>query len=108
MRANLHGDRGLLACAAMLVGFGLLMIGSSSSMLALKQYGDTLYFFKRQLCWVALGVAGLGIFAGISLDFLRRTANYFGLVSLLLLIIVLIPGVGLKAHEAQRWLRLGP
>ncbi len=107
MRANLQGDRGLLACTALLVGFGLLMIGSSSSILALKGYGDTLYFFKRQLCWVVLGVAGLVIFAGISLDFLRRTANYFGLISLLLLIIVLIPGVGLKAHEAQRWIRLG-
>ncbi len=107
MRANLYGDRGLLFCVAILVSLGMLMIFSSSSIIAFKEYGDRMYFFKRQLCWTVLGFAGLILFAGISLDFLRRKANYFGVAALLMLVAVLVPGVGVKINDAQRWIRLG-
>ena len=107
MRANLKGDRPLLLITAVLVGMGLLMIYSSSSIIAYKRFGDSLHFFKRQLVLAVLGSMGLMLFAGISLGLLRRLGNWFGLVSLALLVAVLLPGVGIKMHSAQRWIGLG-
>jgi len=107
MRANLHGDRVLLTLTVVLLGVGLLMIYSSSSMIGYNNYGDSLYFFKRQLCWTIVGLAALVFFAGISLDLLRRLSSYFGIAAVLMLVMVLIPGVGQSVHGAQRWISCG-
>ncbi|MDB4473832.1 rod shape-determining protein RodA [Opitutaceae bacterium] len=64
--------------------------------------------WQKQIVWLFLGVV---IYAGTSLidyRFWLRVVHWFYVASILLLILVLIPGVGTEAYGAQRWLRVGP
>ena len=61
MKATQNGSRGrpdflLLILTLLLVGFGLVMVFSASSSVALVQKDDALYFTKRQFVWAGLGV----------------------------------------------------
>ncbi|MEC9407147.1 MAG: putative lipid II flippase FtsW [Pseudomonadota bacterium] len=111
LRPTLQGrytDRLLLAVAALLLVFGLVMVASASVAVAERQTGDMLYYFRRQLVFAALGL-GAGVF--MYCVPMRHWSNAgfpllgFGLV---LLMLVLIPGIGHEVNGARRWLSLGP
>jgi len=111
LRPTLQGrytDRLLLAVAALLLVFGLVMVASASVAVAERQTGDMLYYFRRQLVFAALGL-GAGVF--MYCVPMRHWSNAgfpllgFGLV---LLMLVLIPGIGHEVNGARRWLNLGP
>ncbi len=101
-------DNSILLLAVALTCFGVVMVYSSSSIMAAKRYADGFYFLKRQ------GIYALGGFlvmaAAMQLDYhrLRRLAVPFLLLCAVLLVAVLIPGVGSSAGGASRWIRLGP
>ena len=102
-------DIGLLLVIAALVLFGLMMISSASSVVAERFREDTYFFLKHQLMFG--GTAGLGLFLiGFFLPY--RKWKYLALpgflLALLLLILVFIPGIGLKYADASRWIGLGP
>lgn len=64
-------------------------------------------FFYRQCLW--MGIA-LTVFAGaLCLDYgkIRRFSWWLGAASILLMILVLIPGIGVKVNGARRWIDLG-
>ena len=64
--------------------------------------------WQKQIVWLVLGIV---IYAGTSLidyRFWLRVVHWFYVASILLLILVLIPGIGTEAYGAQRWLRVGP
>ena len=94
--------------AGSLVLLGLIMILSASSVTSFASYGSSFIFFKRQLLWAAIGLAGFFAFA--SLDY--RRLKGFGYPAMFvifgLLVAVLVPGVGLEAGGSARWLDLGP
>ena len=99
-------DRLLLACTLALVGFGLVMVYSSSSVLALRKYGDPAYFLKRQALWAGLGLAGM--LTAWKTDY--RKLRYISLpvlaVLFVMLILVLAPGIGAEVNGSRRWVRL--
>jgi len=99
-------DNLTLACMLTLLVFGLVMVYSASSVLALKWYGDPSYFLKRQAVWAALGVAAMLIVW--NMDY--RKLKYLSLPALgvlfLLLILVLAPGIGAEINGSRRWVRL--
>lgn len=100
-------DLWLIGAAAALVGIGVVMVFSVSYFHAQDRFGDPLLFFRKHL--VALG-CGAVLFAAASclrIDFLERGANAIFLGTLLLLVAVLLPDVGIERGGAQRWLRLG-
>jgi cell division protein FtsW len=103
-----HGDLMLLILTLVLVGFGLIMIYSSSSILAMRTYGDSYYFIKRQLIWAGLGFAGLWFLAKTPYERFRNMVLplLFGCV-ILLLAVLLLP-IGKTVGGARRWLVLGP
>jgi cell division protein FtsW len=89
------------------VTLGLVTLVSASVPLAERQYGDGLYFVKRQLVWVLLGLA---CFGGIVRVPLRRWLSMGSLLYLSTLGLVLathIPGLGVTQFDATRWLNLG-
>ena len=53
------GDIPLLICVVLMSVFGCLMIYSASSYTAQVQYGDSLYFVKKQIIGVVLGIAAM-------------------------------------------------
>jgi len=90
-----------------LVTFGVVMIYSSSSIIAMDRYGDEYYFLKKQLLFAVIGVALMFVLSNLRYETFRKVA-YAGIVlSVLLLVLILIPPIGVKKGGATRWLRLG-
>lgn len=95
----------------LLLGIGLIMLFSASYVQAINDVkltkGDGAYFFKRQGMFAIAGV--IAMLAASRFDY--RKFHYFALpllaLSIVLLIAVLIPGVGVTRNDATRWLNLG-
>jgi len=86
---------------------GLIMIYSSSSMMALQRYGDSAYFLKRQMLWVFLGVSIMIVFSRVSYEKYKAWVGPLLLASLAALVLVLIPSIGTEVNNARRWFRVG-
>lgn len=91
-----------------LMGLGIMMIYSSSSIFAAQKYHDSAYFLKKQALFGAFGIISMLVIMRIPCFYFRKFAYPLWLASLVLLLLVLIPGIGTKAGGAVRWLRLGP
>lgn len=91
-----------------LVTVGLIMIYSASAILAHDRYGNSYYFFLRQLLWVLVGCAGMWLASRMDLDSLRALAIPALFAALFLMALVCVPGIGKTVGGAQRWFRLGP
>ncbi|MEG3863655.1 FtsW/RodA/SpoVE family cell cycle protein [Microcoleus sp. herbarium12] len=87
---------------------GLTALFSASYPIANSELGDGLYYFKRQLIAVAIGLAGFNLMVYSPLRYLLKTAHWGILVLLGLLWLTLIPGVGTTVNGATRWISLGP
>ena len=101
------GDVALFVCVVLLAAYGVVCVYSASCYNAEVQYGDSLYFFKKQLVGFLLG---LGAMVGTGLFDYRRLRK-FGLPALIfslgLLALVFVPGVGKSNYGATRWIGIG-
>ena len=92
----------------LVAAFGVLMVYSASYYAAEKQFGDVFYFMKKQFVGFILGVVAMlaaGFFPYRNLKKLKWPAL---IVSLALLAVVFIPGLGVENYGATRWIGLGP
>jgi cell division protein FtsW len=97
----------LAAIATVLNMFGLVMVMSASSVIALDEYGSSWYFVTRQAAWAGVGAVALVLVARTDYHRWRRHATPLLLVALGFLLIVLVPGVGVGANGATRWIGVG-
>jgi cell division protein FtsW len=98
----------LLGAVALLVGFSLVMIYSTTGVLSQERYGDALFFVKRQGIATIVGLCALFAVARLELNFLKKISPYLCLVAVGLLALTLIPGLGSSAGGAKRWVVAGP
>jgi cell division protein FtsW len=98
----------LLGSTAFLVGIGLIMVLSSSSVSAFAQYGDSFRFFLRQAAYAVVGTAALVATSRMRPGVWKRLAVPLLLLTLALLGVVLHPSSGIEAYGASRWFQLGP
>jgi len=103
---NFDLDRGLTLCVVMLMGIGLVAVYSASFIFASENYGDALFFFKRQLGFIAVALAALISTSFIPYQIFRKFfwVLFTGIV--LALLAVFIPGIGHRAGGAARWISL--
>jgi len=87
---------------------GLVVLFSASYPNADAKFGDGLYYFKRQLIWVLLGLIGFNLLVRSSLRYVLGIAHWCVILLLGLLFATLIPGLGTTTNGATRWLALGP
>jgi cell division protein FtsW len=87
---------------------GLVVLFSASYPNADAKFGDGLYYFKRQLIWVLLGLIGFKLLVRSPLRYPLGIAHWFVMLLLGLLFVTLIPGLGTTTNGATRWLALGP
>ena len=99
---------GIVAVVAAMTLVGLVMILSASSVLSVRGHGSAWYFVGRQSLWAALGIAALVVGARVDHRRLRALAVPSLLVSVVLLVVVLVPGIGTTVAGSTRWLSLGP
>ncbi|MGI8774324.1 MAG: putative lipid II flippase FtsW [Actinomycetota bacterium] len=93
---------------AALVLLGLVMVLSASSVESFASSGSSFVYFQKQLIWVSLGVVAYVIGTRIHYLRLRAVARSLFALSVLLLMVVLIPGVGTSVGGSARWIALGP
>jgi len=95
----------LFVITVTLVCIGVVMIYSASSIYSWERYKDGFFFLKRHVSFVFIG-AFLALLV-MSTDYknFRRFAKPFLLVSFVLLLLVLVPGIGREVSGARRWFR---
>jgi cell division protein FtsW len=102
-----HFDPLLLTVSISLLLIGYVMVASASLHLGIKMTGDGFYYPVRQLMHIGLGlIFGSGV-AAVPMRVWERNGSRLFLAGLLLLVIVLIPGLGIKVNGSVRWLSLG-
>ena len=95
----------VLGTSSILLGLGLIMVLSASSVLALQTFGDSFYIFKRQLIFAVLGIIGAVIAANIKLSTLRKLV-YPILISTTVLILATFTPLGVSVQGNRNWLPL--
>lgn len=101
------GDIPLLICVFLMACFGCLMIYSASYYTAEVQYGDRLYFVKKQILGVVLGTAAMIGVSFLSYKKLAKLKFSAIILSVILLALVFVPGVGITNYGATRWIGFG-
>jgi cell division protein FtsW len=98
----------LLGSTAFLVGTGLVMVLSASSVSAFADYGDSFVFVQRQAVYALVGVLALVVASRMRVEAWRRLAVPLLLATITMLILVLHPAIGVSAYGSSRWFQLGP
>ena len=97
----------LAAIVAVLCLVGLCMVLSASSVQALREDGSSWLYFRRQVLWVLAGTGALALLARVDYRALRRLGAPVLIASIVLLVVVLVPGVGITAGGSTRWIGAG-
>ena len=103
-----HFDYYLFCAVAALVILGILVLASISAASSQANFGKTTYYLFHQIIYGLVPGLIFGFVAfKIKLSFLKKLAWPFILASLVLMALVFIPGLGIIARGAPRWLNLG-
>ncbi len=100
-------DYSLVAVIILLTCFGLIMLYSTSAYTAEIDFGDDMYYFKRQ---AVISVACIGaalVISRIDYHILKYFTTFLYVISAVLMLLVKTP-LGRSANGARRWLQLGP
>ncbi|WP_199311268.1 MULTISPECIES: FtsW/RodA/SpoVE family cell cycle protein [Cyanophyceae] len=87
---------------------GLVVLFSASYPSGDAEYGDGLYYFKRQIISVMLGLLVFNVVVNFPLRHVLGIANWGVILLLGVIFVTLIPGVGTTTNGATRWIALGP
>ena len=99
-------DYSLLAILICLVCFGLVMLYSTSSYSAMmKQNGDSLFYFKRQLLFCIVGFIGMWLVSKIDYHWYISKSKLFYFFSIFMMFLVKTP-LGKEVNGAKRWIKL--
>ncbi len=99
----------VIICVAALLCIGIVMVYSATSVFAdNSRYGvDAIYFVKKHLQSIGVGIFVCWIVTKIPMSFWQRNALWVFLAALALLVLVLVPGVGKTVNGARRWINFG-
>jgi cell division protein FtsW len=101
-------DKRFLLLVIFLTVSGLILIADASAPLATRDFSDKFYFLKEQTVSALIGLVLLFITMRIKYTFWQKFAMPIFFATILLLILVLIPGIGGRFLGARRWLTIGP
>lgn len=96
-----------LGLLMMLLAIGLIMLLSASFPSAYYELGKPTYYFTRQLLYAVLGIFAMLAISLLDYHLLKKFSRPLLLLSLLLLAMVLIPGIGEVRNNARRWISIG-
>ncbi|HNU92412.1 MAG TPA: putative lipid II flippase FtsW [Spirochaetota bacterium] len=97
-------DMALFVIVLLLAAIGVAMSYSASAVVAARSFDDPFHFLKRQAVWFAAGFALLFMVQRFDYRNYARHTKIMLLVSLVLLVLVLIPGIGHSVKGSTRWL----
>ncbi|MCE3238772.1 MAG: ftsW [Gammaproteobacteria bacterium] len=100
-------DRWLIFTVASLAGLGLLMVASASIVISDQQLHQPFYYLFRQLMGLTLGVLLGGIVVQFDSNVWKKMDGWLLVITMLLLALVLLPGVGHAVNGSARWIGYG-
>jgi len=100
-------DLGLILAALALASLGVIMVSSSSIAIADGQHVGPFYYLIRHAVFLTLGLLLCGVMMRIELDWFERNAFVLLLMAVILLLLLFVPGLGMRINGARRWIRLG-
>jgi len=107
MAKRVSVDKWLFTVVLLLVFTGLVMVFSSSAVMAKERFGSSYSFLLRQLGWAAAGIAAMVLVMNIDYKQYERSTivfTFLGLTSLLLVAVFLFH----DSHNTHRWIKAGP
>ena len=100
-------DNWLCGAVVVLLLWGLVMVASASVAQAEKMTGDPFHYFFRQLVFMVIGVGGGFAMYCVPTRQWQRSSMWLFVLALGLLVLVLVPGIGVKVNAARRWIDVG-
>jgi cell division protein FtsW len=100
-------DPQLLVAAIALAGLGVVMVASSSIAVAEGEQIGALHYLYRHLVFLALGVGIALVIARLELGWIEQRAGLLLALAFGLLLLVFVPGIGMRVNGANRWIDLG-
>ena len=104
---RLQYDIWLMSTVLFLISLGLVMVASSSIAISDRNYSEPLYYFWRQLVAAGIGLSVSYAVVKTPLFVWERASVPLLLLSIFLLVLVLVPGVGREVNGSMRWINIG-
>jgi len=116
---NSKDTHGIIISVFLLVCIGILMVYSSTVLISMNKYSNSFHFLLSHIVTVFVGITTMVILSRIDYKNLRRPLFHIAsfqvslvhvllLVAMILLLLVFVPGIGISAKGARRWIRLWP
>jgi cell division protein FtsW len=93
----------VIAVAALLVTLGLIMVLSASGVHSYDEDGSPWAIFAKQVLWTAVGLVAFYVALRTPVSLMRKLAFPGFVVTIIMLILVLIPGIGREANGSRGW-----
>ena len=100
-------DSMLLCIVGVLVAIGLAFVYSASCYTSQKDFGTPFYYVLKQAIGATVGLVGCLIFEKVDLEKLKKWSFPALCLAIVLLILVFIPGIGIRIYGANRWIGFG-
>jgi cell division protein FtsW len=100
-------DKYILIVIGILLITGILMVYSASNAFSREQFSDSLHYLKKQLLYCCLGLALMLCAMMVDYRIYQRITWIMLAVSFILLILVFVPGIGIKIGGSTRWIKIG-
>lgn len=102
-----NADYWLLMATLILAGFGLIMVLSSSGIMAERFYGDKYFFFKKQCAFALAGICCMYLCLKVPKRIFYDLTYFWIAAAVILLMLCVLSPLGIAAGGAKRWLNLG-
>ena len=100
--------RDILISVLLLAGIGTLMVYSSTALMSMRKYGSGFHYLWNHIVTLCVGIAAMLVLSRTDYKKFRPLVYIMLGFSLFLLVLVFVPGIGIKANGARRWLQLWP
>lgn len=101
---DIYFDKALVFAGVALIVIGYLMVSSASLHLGAKLTGDVFHYPVRQFIHICLGIMAGFVVCLIPMAVWEKAGPVLFVIGLIFLVIVLIPGIGIKVNGSMRWL----
>ncbi len=91
-----------------LIAFGLVMVMSSSSIVALNRGSSPWTMFFKQLVWACFGTLGMAFFYRFPYSMMRKWVFLFLMIGYVAMLLPFVPNIGVSTNGARAWVAFGP
>lgn len=90
-----------------LLALGIIMVLSASAPYSLSKYGNSYRYFINQLVFGVIGIGAMFFFSKLDYRVYKHLYKVAYVASIIVLLLVILPGIGSGAKGATRWVNLG-